>query len=137
MSSVEDGHGAAAQDMTSEQVVAMVQSGQWGAIFHESMEAAGRKVDDFGWVDLSEGDSNPRPAPSLPGQPPKVILDLWFMAGRFPWAPALDEKTVRKSHDGLWYPAGTYQLKKVTVVVTVDVPTTMLLGPLHARRTQE
>lgn len=96
------------------ELVSRIADGAVLAVFFDSMEIAGQKVQGYGFVDVQDGaDTNPRGT-----EDGRLALDLWFHAGRFPWAKPLATDVWEKKTDGFWTPAGIYPMEKHTVILT-------------------
>lgn len=96
--------------MTAAELVAAIQAGSVTGVRFREMQV-GPHVVGYGWVDLRDGDANPR------ADGDRLVLDLWFQAGMFPGVKSLAEQTVRKERDGLWLPAGEYRLERHRAVL--------------------
>lgn len=103
--------------MDVQALAAAIGSGTVTAVRYREMHV-GPHVLRYGWVDLRDGDANPR------ADGDRLVLDLWFPAGMFPGVAPLAEQTVRKARDRFWLPGGVYRLERHTVALVGAEPIT-------------
>lgn len=109
---------AAARECMSdlETLVAGIQSGRLRGVRYKVLLAGGRQVHRHAWLDLSDGDTNPRVDDGL------LTLDLWFQSGMITHVKPLATMEVIRERDGLFTPAGKYVLERHSVQVVDPEP---------------
>lgn len=101
--------------MTADELIAAIRSAAVTAIRYRGLRV-GPHLLEYGWLDLRDGDSHPRIIQDL------LTLDLWFLAGTFPGVQPLETRTVTRTQDGLFTPAGVYRWERHTVQVVDPEP---------------